>query len=330
MRTADLAIDLGSSGARVATRGRGVVAEDASVVAMRVTARGREVAAIGHDAREMLGRAHTGVEVIRPVRGGAVADFETTEHLLHHLIRAGAGRSLLRPRVLLPVPSAATEVERRAVQDSARAAGAREAAVLPAPLAAALGAGLPIDEPAGRLIVDVGAGATQVAVISLGGIVVERSLRLGGDDLDEAVALWLRSRRGVTLDMGACQALRIAVCTSGQPERVRGRDIQTGRPREVQFSGSDLVEALSEPLARMRDAVLQTLAETPPELSADIHDTGIVLCGGCARFTVLGNVLRKHTDLAVARAADPELCVIRGAALLLENAALLQRVAAVG
>lgn len=326
MRNADLAIDLGTSGARVANRARGLVAEEPSVVALRSTARGREVEATGQTARDMLGRSPAGLEVVRPVRGGVVADFEASEHLTRHLLKLASGRSLLRPRVVLPVPGAVTEVERRAILDSARSAGARDAAVFPAPLAAGLGAGLNIDEPKGRLILDMGAGATQIAVLSLGGIVVQRCVRLGGDDLDEALTTWLRGRRGVVVGVSQCRELREQAGASKEPVAVRGRDIQTGRPRQTQLSAADLSEAIQDQLTRVRDALLAVLSETPPELAGDIHAAGIVLCGGCAHSRLLGHLLRSSTGLAVARSANPETAVIRGAALLLENPTLLERV----
>lgn len=326
MRTADLAIDLGTAGSRIAVRGRGVVATEPSVVALRIGSRGREVEAIGEAALEMLGRAPAGIEVTRPVRGGVVADFEASEHLVRHMVSLAGTRSLMRPRIVLPVPGVVSEVERRAILDSTRAAGAREAAVLPAPMAAALGAGLAIDEPVGRCVVDVGAGVSQVAVISLGGIVVQQCVRVGGDDLDESVALWLRSRRGIVISVPQGRPIREQAGTGRAPVIVRGRDVQTGKPRETSFAIADLLEAITDPIARIRDAVLAVLSETPPELAADIHDAGIVLCGGCARSRPIGRMLREATGLAVARAADPETAVIRGAALLLENPNLLERV----
>ncbi len=328
MRNADLAIDLGTAGARIAARGRGVVATEPSVVALRVGPRGREVEAIGTAAEEMLGRAPAGIEVGRPVRGGVVADFESTEHLVRHMVRASGSRSLMRPRIVLPIPGVVTEVERRAILDSTRSAGAREAAVVPAPLAAALGAGLAIDEPTGRCVIDIGAGVTQIAVVSLGGIVVQECVRLGGEDLDEATALWLRSRRGIIISIAQARPVREQAGIGKAPVVVRGRDVQTGKPRETPFTISDLLEAVTDPLVRVRDAVLAVLAATPPELAADIHDSGIVLCGGCAKSRPIGHMLRKATRLALARAADPETAVIRGAALLLENPDLLERISA--
>lgn len=324
---ADLALDLGTTASRVAGRA-GVVAVEPSVVALRTGPRGRTIEAIGAPAREMLGRAPTGVDVVRPVRGGVIADFETTEHLLHHLIRRATGRSLLKPRIVVPVPASVTDVERRAVQDGGRAAGARDVAVVPAALVAGLGAGLAIDAPKGQMIIDVGAGVTQVAVLALNGIVLERCQRVGGDTLDEAVVLWMRSRHGVAIGVSTAEALRHEVGRTGTHQAVRGRDVATGRPREVKFGAADLAAACDDTLLRVRDTVLQALAETPPELSADLHEHGVVLCGGLSRMPTLGRLLRESTGLAVSRAAEPELCVIRGAALLLDNQDLLARVAA--
>lgn len=310
-------------------RGRGLVFEEPSVVATR----GGEAVAIGAEAHEMLGRAPSGIEVVQPIRGGVVADFDATEQFVHHLLRRVAGRTLLRPRAVVCIPVETTEVERRAVQESARAAGTRDVRLVAAPIAAALGAELPVLKPLGSLIVDIGAGRTEVAVISLGGMVVHHAIRIAGDAMDEAITHWLRSRHNLVIGQQAAEDLkrRIGWATSpANPEqvRLRGRDLATGKPREQAIGADDIAQAIAEPVARIRDAVLDALSRTPPELSSDIIDRGAILCGGGSRLRGLDRVLRDATGLPVLEAEHPEQCVALGAARLLEDAALLDRAVA--
>lgn len=326
---ADVAVDPGTSTTRVAVRGRGLVVEAPSVVAVRAG----EPAAIGAEAREMLGRSPAGIRVIQPIRGGVVADFDATEMLLHALIKQAAARTLLRPRVLVCVPAETTEVERRAVQDSARAAGARDVQLVAAPMAAAVGAGLPILDPIGSMIVDIGAGQTEVAVISLGGMVVRRSIRVAGAAMDEAIAHWLRSRRNLVIGEQTAESLKHQIGSAVVPDapqtvRVRGRDLATGKPLEVEIGADDLSQAVAEPVARIRDVVLEALSVTPPELSADIIDRGVILCGGTSLLRGIDRVLREATGLPVLEAERPLQCAALGAARLLDDAALYERVAA--
>ncbi len=325
--SADVAVDLGTSTSRVVVRGRGLVLEAPSVVALR----GGELAAVGADAREMLGRSPSGVRVVQPIRGGVVADFDATETLLHYLLREAAPRSLRRPRVLVCVPAETTEVERRAVQDAARAAGARDVTLVAAPLAAALGAGLPIVDPIGSLILDIGAGQTEVAVISLGGMVVHRALRVAGNALDEAVAHWLRSRRNVVIGEQTAEGLKLKHGHAAPPEhpdtfRIRGRDLATGKPRDLDLGEDELATAMAEPIARIRDTLLEALASTPPELCADLLDRGVLVCGGTSNLRGLSRVLRDATGMPVLQAEAPTHCTALGAARLLDDAALYERV----
>lgn len=333
---ADLAIDLGSSYTRIAVRGRGVVLEEPTVVATELAARGREVVAVGSEAREMIGRTPAGITVVRPVRHGVVADFEATEHLLSRLLARVVGRSIVKPRVLVCVPAETTEVQRRAVQDAMRAAGAREVFLMPGIMAAAIGADLPVSRPVGSLVVDAGGGRTEVGIISLGGLVIRRSLSIGGDAADEAIAAWSRAERGVTIGERTAEAIKLRVGAAlveadedrGRPlqMRVRGRDIQTGSPREIDVSASDVADALDAVVGTIRQVILDALKETPPELAADIVDRGLILCGGFSALRGLDMLVRTDTGLPVLRADEPPRCAARGAGLLLDDPALFARV----
>lgn len=333
-KTADLAIDLGTSSTRLVARGRGLVAEIPTVVATHTGPRGREVVAIGEDARKMLGRTPAGTEVVRPVRGGVVADFDATEHLLRDLLRRVGSLSLVKPRIVVCVPSATTEVERRAVQDATRAAGGREVLLVPSPVAAALGADLPVQRPLGSMIVEIGGGRTEVAVLSLGGVVISRSIRIGGDAMDEAIASWLRNERGVLVGERTTEGvkLRVGCAMPVQPvlhTRIRGRDIAHGAPKEVDVTSTEAAQALSEPVAQIREIVLATLRETPPELSSDILERGILVSGGGGLLRGLERVLREATGLPVLHAEQPLTCVARGVGRLLDDATLFDRMVAV-
>jgi len=327
---ADVAVDLGTANTRIVVRGRGLALEAPSVVATR----GGEAVAVGQEAREMLGRAPAGITVIQPIRGGVVADFEATEQLLHTLLRKVSSRTFLRPRILVCVPAETTEVERRAVQESARTAGGREVYLVAAPLAGAIGAGLPVTEPVANMIVDIGAGQTEVAVISLGGVVVQHSVRVAGDAMDEAIAQWLRSRQNLVIGEQTAESVKLRIGCATVPDRpdrmrVRGRELATGKPREIEIDSDDIARALAEPVARIRDAVLEALGRTPPELSADIIDRGVILCGGTSQLRHLDRVLREVTGLPVFAAEQPLHCAALGAGHLLEDPDLFGRVAAV-
>ena len=331
---ADLAVDLGSSNTRIVVRGRGVVLDVPTVVATAERSGGRELVAVGEDAHKMIGRAPAGTHVIRPVRGGIVADFEATERLLSALFQRIGSSSLRRPRVLVCVPSGATEVERRAIQESVRAAGAGPVLLVASTIAAAIGAELPVRDPVGSMIVDIGGGRTHVAVVSLGGIVVHGTLSSGGGDLDEAIMTWLRDNKGLIIGERTSENLKVRV-GSTTPElhrdlrmRIRGRDHDSGRPRELEVTAADLAAAVADTVGQIRRVVLETLGKTPPELSADIIDRGVLTCGGTSRLRGLDTQLREDTGLPVLQAEDPERCVVRGAELLLRDVALLERVAA--
>jgi rod shape-determining protein MreB len=328
--TADLAIDLGTSNTRIALRAKGVVLDQPSVVATQDSARGHEVVAVGQDARRMLGRTPAGTHVVRPVRQGVVRDFQATEQLVRHLIKRLGLRSLVRPRVLVCVPSNITEVERRAVQESVRAAGAREVKTVSTALAGAVGAGLPISEPVGNMIIDIGGGRVEVAVISLGALVVHRSVPTAGDAMDESISRWMREQRDLLIGERTAEQLKTRIGSAHaieNPEkmRIRGRDLQNGSPRELDVSSNDLASAMEPTVARIRDTVLEVLRETPPELAADIVERGVLVCGGAAQLLGMTDMLRDTTGLPVLLAESPTTCVVQGAAMMLEDQAMFDR-----
>lgn len=330
---AELAVDLGTSHTRVVVRGRGIVLEAPTVVAIQQGPRGREVVAVGADARKMIGRTPAGLAVVRPVRGGVIADFEAAEQLLRHLLGAAGTRSFFRPRALVCIPTGTTEVERRAVQESARAAGAREVYLVATSMAAALGAGLPVSDPVGSVILDIGGGRTDVGVVSMGGLVVRQSLQVAGDALDDAIRSWLRRNHSLEIAERTAETLKhhigaAHVHATPHRMRVRGRDVVTGAPRELDVSTAEVAEAIESPVGRIRRCVLDALRDTPPELSSDICDRGLLLCGGGSALRDLDVLLREDTGLPVLHTDDPARCVARGAERLLDDAALFERVAA--
>ncbi len=329
---ADLAVDLGTSSTRIVARGRGVVVDVPTVIATAARVRGREIVAVGEDARRMIGRTPAGTTVVRPVRGGVIADFEATEQLLRALFKQVGGSAFRRPKVLICIPSGTTEVERRAVQESARAAGAGNVFLAATSLLAAVGADLQVTDPVGSMIVDVGGGRSEVGITSLGGLVVGKSLQVAGDDFDEAIGAWLRRERNLLIGERTAETLKVRVA-SLTPEahedlrmRIRGRDLGTGTPKELEVTAADLHAAISETVGRIRRVFLQSLQETPPELSADIIDRGVLLCGGSSHLRGLDTLLREDSGLPVLQAEEPEHCVAKGAARLLDDPALFERI----
>ncbi len=332
----DLAVDLGTANTLVAARGRGIVLEEPSVVAVRRTPTGRhgEVLAVGAEARRMLGRTPDSIVAMRPLREGVIADFGVTEQMLRHFVLQAAGRAgLRRPRIVICVPSGATEVERRAVQESARAAGAREVFLVPEPLAAALGADEPLTSPRGILVVDIGGGTSEVAMLSLGGIVHATSLRVAGDAMDQAIQAWVRERHGLLIGERTAEDLKRqigrAVPGSGGEAQatVKGRDAETGIPRQAVVTADEMAEALVPTLTAIVEAIRETLQHTPPELASDLLDRGLLLAGGGALLTGLADHLSQATGLPVRLAPDPLRCVVMGAAHALEDPEVLERIA---
>jgi len=327
----DLAIDLGTANTLVVVRGRGIVLNEPSIVAVRSA--DHAVVAVGREAKAMLGRTPGSVSAIRPLRDGVIADVDITEKMLHHLIaRAAHRRTVLRPSILVAVPSGITQVEKRAVRDAAMQAGAHDVHLLDEPTAAAVGAGLRIDEPGGHLIVDIGGGTTEIAVLSLSGTVYSQSVRGAGDEMDEAIIQHVKKQRNLLIGERTAEAVKLAV-GSALPDQerrtltVKGRDLVDGIPKSVVVSDEEIREALHEPVLRIVEAVRTCLERTPPELAADFIDRGIVLTGGGAQLPGLDRLLHQHTGLPVAVAADPMSCVALGTAKLLDQMSLLRRVA---
>ncbi len=325
--SADMAIDLGTANTLVYVKGRGIVLNEPSVVAIAEVKAKTRVLAVGEEAKQMLGRTPGNIRAIRPLRDGVIADFEVAEEMIKYFIRKVHNRrSFASPLVVVCVPSGSTAVERRAIQDSAESAGARKVYLIEEPMAAAIGAGLPVTEPTGSMVVDIGGGTTEVAVLSLGGIVYSRSVRVGGDKMDEAIIAYIR--RNHNLLIGERSAARIkeeigSACLSeegdGNTMEVKGRDLMNGVPKELIISERQIAESLAEPVGAIIEAVKVALEHTAPELAADIVDKGIVLTGGGA---LLGNVdylLRHSTGLPVSIADDPLSCVVLGTGRALEE-----------
>ncbi len=323
----DIAIDLGTANTLIYVRGQGVVLNEPSVVAVyREGRRERpKVLAVGQDAKRMLGRTPEAIQAVRPLKDGVIADFVVTEEMLKQFIRKVHNRSWgIAPRIVVCVPYGSTPVERRAIRDSAYSAGAREVYLIEEPMAAAIGAGLPVTEASGSMVVDIGGGTTEIAVISYGGIVQSNSVRVGGDKMDEAIINHLR--RKYSLLVGEATAERIKVelgCAFPQPERrtmeVKGRDLINGVPKSLALDDAEVLEALTEPVNAIVEGIKTCLENTPPEMSADIADKGIVLTGGGALLRGLDELIREETGLPVTVAEDPLLCVVLGSGRVLEE-----------
>ncbi len=325
----DMGIDLGTANTLVYVRHEGIVLREPSVVAKRSDG---AILAVGDEAKRMIGRTPSDIHAMRPLRDGVIADFDTTAAMLGYFIRKGMrGRSLLKPRVIVGIPSGVTEVEKRAVIDATLQAGAREAYLIEEPMAAAIGAGLPVSEPVGSMVVDIGGGTTEVAVISLGGIVTSKSIRIGGDEMDEAIIQYARKAYNLLIGERTAEEIKIAI-GSAYPMReeqavdVRGRDLVSGLPRTVRVTSAEIREALREPVMAIVDAVKQTLERTPPELSADIVERGIVLAGGGALLRGLDRLLAEETGMPVTLTDDPLSAVVLGTGRALEEIDALKKV----
>jgi rod shape-determining protein MreB len=326
----DMAVDLGTANTLVYVRGRGVVLDEPSVVALNAAT--GELVAVGHEAKRMLGRTPESITPIRPLRDGVIADFEATEQMLRSFIQqVHKRRYFAKPRMVICVPSDITAVEQRAVKEAGYEAGARRVYVIEEPMAAAIGAGLPVHEATGNMVLDVGGGTTEVAVVSLGGIVTSLSVRTGGDDLDQAVIAWLKKEHSLMLGERTAEELKISLGSAFPQQReaeaeVRGRDLVSGLPRTVTVSSTALRAALEEPLHAIIDAARVTLDQTPPELAGDIMDRGIVLTGGGALLTGLDERLRHETGMPVHVAEQPLTSVVMGAGRCIEEFEALQQV----
>ncbi|MFT3871152.1 MAG: rod shape-determining protein [Nocardioides sp.] len=326
----DMAVDLGTANTLVYVRGRGVVLDEPSVVAVNEST--GEVLAVGHEAKQMTGRTPGPISVVRPLRDGVIADFEATEQMLRFFIaQIHRRRYLAKPRLVICVPSGITAVEQRAVKEVGYLAGARRVSVIEEPMAAAIGAGLPVHEATGNMIVDIGGGTTEVAVISLGGIVASTSVRTAGDDLDQAILGWFKKEHSLMLGESTAEQLKIAVGSAwprlAEPDAdVRGRDLVSGLPRTVVVSSAEVRRALDDPLNAIVDAVRETLDQTPPELVGDIVDRGMVVTGGGALLAGLGERLGDETGMPVHVADHPLTSVVVGAGRCVEEYDALQQV----
>ncbi len=323
----DMAIDLGTANTLVYVKGRGIVLNEPSVVAILDPHGRKQVLAVGNEAKAMLGRTPGNIAAIRPLRDGVIADFEVAEEMIKHFIRKVHNhRSFASPQVVICVPSGSTPVERRAIQESAEAAGARRVFLIEEPMAAAIGAGLPVTEPTGSMVVDIGGGTTEVAVISLGGIVYARSVRVGGDKMDEAIIAYIRRNHNLLIGEASAERIKKEIGTARSPMngigaeiQLKGRDLMHGVPKEIIINQVQIAEALAEPVAAIVDAVKVALEHTAPELAADIVDRGIVLTGGGSLLGDIDQVIRDATGLPVTRAEDPLSCVALGTGRSLED-----------
>jgi rod shape-determining protein MreB len=330
----DLAIDLGTANTLVYAKGKGIVVSEPSVVAVTQDMRGPDkVRAVGREAKEMLGRTPGNIVAIRPMKEGVIADFEVTEAMLRYFIARVHDRSRwVRPRIVVAVPSGITEVEKRAVRESAMLAGAREVYLIEEPMAAAIGAGLPVTEPSGNMIVDIGGGTTEVAVLSLSGIVYSNSSRVGGDKMDEAIINYVKRKYNLLIGERTGELIKINIGTAFASEQlqsmeVKGRDLVAGIPKTLEIKSDEVCEALAEPVNAVVESVKLALESTPPELAADIVDKGIVMTGGGALLTNLDLLLREATGLPVMLAEDPLTAVVMGTGRCLDELQLLREVA---
>lgn len=330
----DMGVDLGTANTLVYIRHEGIVLREPSVVAKRVD--GGEILAVGDEAKKMIGRTPGDIVATRPMRDGVIADFDTTAAMLSYFMkRSLKGRSLLRPRVVVGIPSGVTEVEKRAVIDATLQAGAREAYLIEEPMAAAIGAGLPVSEPVGSMVVDIGGGTTEVAVIALGGIVTARSIRVAGDEMDEAIIQYSRKAYNLLIGERTAEDIKIKI-GSAYPQKdeqtieVRGRDLVSGLPRTVRMTSTQVREAMAEPIATVVEAVKMTLERTPPELAADIVDRGIVMAGGGSLLRGLDKLLSEETGMPVTLTDDPLSAVVLGTGKALEEIETLKKVLITG
>lgn len=330
LRGNDMGIDLGTANTLVYTKGKGVVIREPSVVALRKDT--GQIEAVGDAAKQMIGRTPGNIVAVRPMKDGVIADFDTTAIMLKHFIQQAQKKGSFfsrKPNVMICVPSGITAVEKRAVEDATRQAGAREAYTIEEPFAAAIGADLPVWEPTGSMVVDIGGGTTEVAVISLGGIVTSRSIRVAGDEMDAAIIQYIKKKYNLMIGERTAETLKMeigsAIVTDDLGEmEIRGRDLLTGLPKTVSITGKEIAEALNETVNNIVDTVKITLENTPPELAADIMDRGIVLTGGGALLRNLDRILSEETNMPVIVADEPIECVAIGTGKALENLHLLR------
>lgn len=319
----DMGIDLGTANTLVHCKDKGIIIREPSVVAVEKDT--NEVLAIGAEAKRMIGRTPGNIVAIRPMKDGVIADYEITQSMLKHFIKKAMGnKSFVRPRILVGVPSGVTEVEKRAVIDATIEAGAREAYLIEEPMAAAIGAGLPVQEATGSMVVDIGGGTCEVAVISLGGIVVSKSTRTGGDSIDAAIVRYIRKTFNLLIGERTAETIKIEIGTAMKVDNpavmeVRGRDLVTGLPKNIEVNANHVCEAVEEPISSIVDAVRNTLERTPPELSADIMDRGIIMTGGSSMLRNLDRLISKETGMPVYVSDEALNCVALGTGIAVEN-----------
>jgi rod shape-determining protein MreB len=331
----DIGIDLGTANTVVFVKDKGIVINEPSVVA--ISQKTKDILAIGAEAKKMVGRTPLDIKAIRPLREGVVSDFEVTEQMLKYFIQKAVQKFsrfplFARPRVIIGIPSGVTEVERRAVQDAAVNAGAHQAFLIEEPMAAAIGAHLPVSDAGGSMVIDMGGGTSEIAIISLGGVVASRSMRIGGDKLDEDITLYARNVLNLVIGERMAEMAKIAIGSAFPLDKpletsIKGRDVLTGLPRTERVTDSQLREAMSASVGMIVEAAKNTIEETPPELVADILDRGITLAGGTAQLRGIAALMAKECKMPVTVAEDPITCVVRGTGMLLENIDLLKRVA---
>ena len=331
----DLAIDLGTANCLVYAKDRGIIVNEPSVVAVHHGARNQQrILAVGREAREMLGRTPGSIRAIRPMKDGVIADFEVTQEMLKYFIKKSFNGSwLFKPRIVICIPFGITQVEKRAVKESAEQAGAREVYLVEEPMAASIGAGLPITHTSGNMIVDIGGGTTEVALIALGGIVNSKSVRVAGDKFDDAIIQYIKKKYSLLIGERSAEMIKISIGNAYPFDQevstyeVKGRDLIGGAPKTIELSSDEVREAMSGPISEVIDAIKVSLEKTPPELAADIVDNGIVLAGGGSLLANLDILIREKTGLPVSLAEDPLTCVVRGCGEILESIPLLKQVA---
>lgn len=328
----DLAIDLGTANTLIYLRGKGIILVEPSVVAVKEDGRYKKVLAVGEEAKKMLGKTPGNIKAIRPLREGVIADFEITEAMIKYFIHKVHNRGyFVKPRIIISVPSGTTQVERRAVKESAEGAGAREVYLIEEPMAAAIGAGLPITEAIANMIVDIGGGTTEVAIISLGGIVVSHSIKVAGDKIDEAIIHYIKRKYNLLIGEATAEEIKIKIGNVLPEEpfetmEIKGRDLITGIPKTITVSSKEIQEAIKEPVELILQVIKQVLEETPPELAADIVDKGIVLSGGGALLKNLDKLISQETGLYVRIADNPITCVALGAGKALDEIEILKEI----
>lgn len=328
----DIGIDLGTANTLVYVRGKGIVVREPSVVAINKNI--NSVMAVGEEAKRMIGRTPGNIVAIRPMKDGVIADFDITQNMLKYFIKKAYNKNkFVRPRVLVCVPSGVTEVEERAVVEAAEQAGAKEAFVIEEPMAAAIGAGLPVGEPTGSMVVDIGGGTSEVAILSLGGIVTSKSIRVGGNELDDAIIQYIKKEYSLMIGERTAEKIKVTIGSAYPSEEkkfmeIKGRDLVSGLPKPIEINSQEILEALREAVNNIVEAVKYTLEKTPPELASDIMDKGIMLTGGGALLSGLDDLLRAETGMPVCIAEEPLDCVVKGTGMVLDDVEMFNKVMA--